>query len=311
MTTPPDILTVDVEEWFHGHNYLEAVPPAAWDAQARRVVANTERCLEILDRHGVRATFFVLGWTAERHPDLVRGIAAAGHEIACHSHRHPIVHRMPPAEFLADLDRALAALAAAGVPSCAGYRAPSFTITPAVHGYLELLRERGFRYDCSLFPVRHPRYGQPGSPRRPFLLAPEGAAAGAAPPAPLVVVPMTTARLLGANVPYSGGGYLRLLPLAAYRALRRVARRQGVPTIVYLHPWELDEYRPDVALSCFTRWRSQTGQLAMPAKLASLLADGDWQTMGQYVQQRLAAGDLPRRALSLHAGGRRSGGAPW
>lgn len=290
MKTPPDILTIDVEEWFHGHNYLSAVPPSRWDEQPSRVVANSERCLDLLARHGVRATFFVLGWTAERHPDLVGRLAAAGHEIACHSYRHPQVHRLTRDEFLADLDRAVAALRVVGVTQVAGYRAPSFTLTPPTHGRLVDLRERGFLYDSSLFPVRHPRYGQPGSPRLPFRLAGER---------PFVEVPMTTVRLAGVNIPFSGGGYLRLLPLPVYRLLRGAARRQGVPVIVYLHPWELDAWRPAVALDPVTRLRSQGGQLTVPAKLEALLAEGEFQTMGEYVAARLAAGDLPMRALPL------------
>jgi len=284
MTRPPDILTIDVEEWFHGHNYLEVVPPSRWDEQESRVVANTARCLAMLAERGVRATFFVLGWVAERQPALVRSIVDAGHEVGCHSHRHPIVSRLSAREFTEDLDRALAALRSAGVAEVAGYRAPSFTLAPAVHGYVEILRGRGLRYDSSLFPVPHPRYGQPRAPRRPFRLAGDG---------DFVEVPMTTARVAGVNVPFSGGGYLRLVPLAAYRLLRRLARRQGVPCLIYLHPWELDDQRPDVGLDPLMRLRSQGGQLSMPGKLATLLAEGEFTTLGEYVARRLAAGDLP------------------
>ncbi len=289
MNPPPDILTIDVEEWFHGHNYLQAVPPATWDSQPSRVAANTDRCLELLARRGVTATFFVLGWVAQRHPELVRRILAAGHEIGCHSHVHPVVYRLNEQEFAADLDRALQALAAAGADTVAGYRAPSFSLTPPVHGYLRQLGARGFVYDSSLFPVHHPRYGQPRSPRRPFLVS------GPPDRPPLVEVPMSTARLAGVNVPFSGGGYLRLLPLSAYRALRAVAQRQGVPVIIYLHPWELDDYRPQVGLGGVARLRSQGGQLAMPRKLEAILAAGRFQTLGAYVQTRVSAGDLPER----------------
>jgi polysaccharide deacetylase family protein (PEP-CTERM system associated) len=235
-----------------------------------------------------------------RHPALIREIAAAGHEIACHSHDHPVVYELDEAAFSADLERALAALAACGVTDVAGYRAPSFSLTPPVHRYLELLRRRGLRYDASLFPVRHPRYGQPSAPRRPLLLEGERGER------PLVLVPMTTARIGGVNVPFSGGGYLRLLPLAVYRACRSVARRQGVPIILYLHPWELDTHRPDVGLGRLARLRSQGGQLTLPAKLEAILSEGEFQPMGEFVAKRLAAGDLPRGRLPL-AGGR--GGA--
>jgi polysaccharide deacetylase family protein (PEP-CTERM system associated) len=285
------IISVDLEEWFHGHNYLEQVPPEQWAAQTPRIAANTERCLELLARHRVRATFFVLGWIAERHPDLVAQIAAAGHEIGCHSFAHPILFRLKVAEFEADLQRARDALSAAGVQEVAGYRAPSFTLTRPVHHFLELLRKHGFRYSSSLFAIRHPRYGQPSAPRRPFRLAGEGP--------PFVEVPMTTARLAGINLPFSGGGYLRLSPLPLFRALRKLAGRQGVPLIVYLHPWELDDFRPDAGQTLLTRLRSQAGQASMPGKLDAILAEGPFITMGEYVASRLARQDLPHRALPL------------
>jgi polysaccharide deacetylase family protein (PEP-CTERM system associated) len=290
VTSAPDILTVDVEEWFHGHNYLAQVPPDRWDGQERRVEANTDRVLALLDAHGVRATFFVLGWTAARHRDLVRRIAAAGHEIGCHSYAHPVVFELSPGEFRDDLDRALEALAACGVTP-RGYRAPSFTITPPVHAYLEILRERGLGYDCSLFPVNHPRYGQPGSPREPFLLGPDTAP-------PLVVVPMPTWRVGGANLPFSGGGYMRLLPGWVYRRLRLLARRQGQPCLIYLHPWEFDDFRPATGQGRLLRWRSQAGLETIPHKLADLLRVGDFVTLGEHVDRLLARG-LPTRTLPL------------
>jgi polysaccharide deacetylase family protein (PEP-CTERM system associated) len=299
MIAPPDILTIDVEEWFHGHNYLTQVPPAAWDRQEQRVVANTDRVLDLLARAGVRATFFVLGWTAARHRELVRRIAAAGHEIGCHSHAHPVVFAQDEAAFLADTDRALEALAACGVTP-RGYRAPSFTITPPVHQYLARLRERGFTYDCSLFPVRHPRYGQPRSPRHPFLLESDGANAATA-DSPLLVIPMPTWRVLGVNVPFSGGGYLRLLPRWAYRLVRAGARRQGQPCVIYLHPWEFDTFRPTTGHGRLERWRSQGGQDTVVPKLEDLLRRGRFVTLGEYADALRAAGDLPVRRLPLTA----------
>jgi polysaccharide deacetylase family protein (PEP-CTERM system associated) len=291
MTRVPDILTVDVEEWFHGHNYLEAVPPSTWDGQQCRVVENTDRLLAMLDRHGVTASFFVLGWTAARYPDLVRRIAAAGHEIGCHSFAHPVVFELTTDEFEADLERSLEALDRCGVRP-RGYRAPSFTITPRVHGYLELLRAHGFEYDCSLFPVRHPRYGQPNSPRQPFRLDGD-------PDDPFVVVPMPTWRVAGVNLPFSGGGYMRLLPGWAFRLVQAGARRQGQPGLVYLHPWELDDFRPATGQHPLLRWRSQLGLGGMARKLEALLARGDFRTLGAHVDALLADGDLPVRRLPL------------
>lgn len=287
--TPRDIVTVDVEEWFHGHNYLDHAPPSTWDSLEQRVETGTRLVLDLLDRHRVTATFFVLGWTAERHPQVVREIMARGHEIGCHSHAHPEVFKLTADKFRADCERALGALAKAGCERPAGYRAPSFSITPPVHRYLGILQELGFRYDSSLFPIRHPRYGQPGSPRRPFLLGDHEDA--------LLEIPMPTWRVLGVNVPFSGGGYMRLLPWAAYRFIRARARAQGQPCILYVHPWELDDYRPQVGLSAANSVRSQGGQDTMPAKLARLLAHGEFETMGQYAARLRAGGGLPVRVV--------------
>ncbi len=293
MNAVPDILTIDVEEYYHGHNYLAHVPPEAWGRQPARVEANTDRILDLLDRHGVRATFFVLGWTAARHPDLVRRIAAAGHEVGCHSFAHPVVFELTAERFLADTDRALETLGRCGV-NPRGYRAPSFTITPPVHEYLHLLRERGFEYDCSIFPVEHPRYGQPDSPRTPFVLDGD-------PDGRFVVLPMPTWRIAGVNLPFSGGGYMRLLPGWLYRTVRRLARRQGQPCLVYLHPWEFDDFRPDAGQGRLLRWRSQMGLDTIPGKLESLLRGGRFTTLGEHVDRLREAG-LPRRGLPLVEG---------
>ncbi|MBE0567412.1 MAG: DUF3473 domain-containing protein [Krumholzibacteria bacterium] len=287
---PRDIVTVDVEEWFHGHNYLEHAPPSTWDGLEQRVERGTARVLDLLDRHRVTATFFVLGWTADRHPDVVREIARRGHELGCHSYAHPEVFRLAPDAFRADTERALAALAKAGCERPAGYRAPSFSITPPVHRYLRILQDLGFSYDSSLFPIRHPRYGQPASPRRPFLLDGDGAS--------LLELPMPTWRLPGLNVPFSGGGYMRLLPWPAYRFIRARARAQGQPCILYVHPWELDDYRPQVGLSATSSVRSQGGQDSMPRKLQKLLAQGRFETMGDYAARLRAAGGLPAATLT-------------
>ncbi len=287
VAAPPTIITIDVEEWFHGHNYLANVPPSTWDAQDLRVEKGTARCLDLLDRHGVKATFFVLGWTAERFPDLVREITRRGHEVGCHSYAHPEVFHLTADAFRADGERALAALARAGVERPEGYRAPSFSITPPVHHYLSVLQDLGFRYDCSLFPVRHPRYGQPRSPRTPFRLGPGRD--------DLVVIPMPTWRSFGVNVPFSGGGYLRLLPWPAFAFLRDQARRQGVPAIVYLHPWEMDDFRPEAKLAPWQRLRSQGRQDTMPVKLERILGQGRFATLAEHAGNLRARPDLPVR----------------
>jgi polysaccharide deacetylase family protein (PEP-CTERM system associated) len=281
MKRPPDILTIDVEEWFHGHNYLPHVPPGVWDQQESRVERNTAICLDLLRSHDVKATFFVLGWTARRHPELIGRIAAEGHEIASHSFSHPVVFELGEDDFRRDLDLAREALSQCGIESVAGYRAPSFTLTPAVHNYLAILEDSGFSYDCSIFPVHHPRYGQPNSPRHAFLCSRD-----------LVELPMTTVRLLGVNLPFSGGGYMRMLPMPVYRRMRSVALRQNQPVIIYLHPWELDDIRPNVGMGFLTRLRSQGGQNTMRDKLDQILSEGTFRTMGNYVGELRDSGKL-------------------
>jgi polysaccharide deacetylase family protein (PEP-CTERM system associated) len=267
------------------------VPGEQWESLPVRVVDNTLRLLDMLARHQVRATFFVLGWLAERQPDLVRSILGAGHEVACHSHSHALMYNMTVEAFRNDLERAMSALRNAGAAEVVGYRAPSFSLTRPVHNFLEILAVYGFRYDSSLFPIRHPRYGQPDAPRRPFLLK-----AGAA---EMVVVPMTTARLAGMNLPFSGGGYLRLCPGPLWRVLRAMVHRQGLPVMVYLHPWELDPYRPAVRASLLNRWRSLAGQGTVQRKLTAILAEGSFQTLAAYAEQQRTNANLPKSGLPL------------
>ncbi|MBU8871116.1 MAG: polysaccharide deacetylase family protein [Gemmatimonadales bacterium] len=285
MNASPDIITIDVEEWFHGHNYLEAVRPEDWDTRESRVEKGMQICFDLLDRYQVKATFFVLGWTARRHPDLIRETVRRGHEIGCHSYSHPVVYEMTPDEFKADTEQALDTLAAAGTTEVLGYRAPSFSITPPVHRYLEILQDLGFQYDCSIFPVHHPRYGQPDSPRHAFKLDDQRDS--------LIGIPMPTWRFLGLNIPFSGGGYLRWLPQPAFSVLRSGARRQGIPCIVYAHPWELDDFRPQSAVGKTTSLRSQGGQATMPRKLEAVLSEGEFLTLGQYADQLRKLGNLP------------------
>lgn len=272
MNQVPDILTIDLEEWFHGHNYLECTPPSEWDSQESRVEQNSEKLLTLLDKYNVKATFFVLGWTADRHPELIKKIHDLGHEIACHSYAHPVLFEMTQQQFSDDVDRALEALSLAGIETVKGYRAPSFTMTPPVYCFRDTLLEKGFTYDCSTFPVKHPRYGQPNAPRKPFV-ADNG----------LAVIPMTTLRLLGMNIPFSGGGYMRLLPGFVQPILGRMAKRQGVPVITYLHPWEVDDKLPECGQSGVLKFRSQGGQSSTLPKLEKLLQRGDFKTMAEFV----------------------------
>ncbi len=285
---PTGILTIDVEEWFHAHNYREQVDPGTWDQRPQRAGEGVDALLKLCEELGIRATWFVLGWTAERAPGLVREIASAGHEIGCHTYAHPVAYEQTPEQFREDTRRGRDAIAAAlGAPPRA-FRAASFTILPRNYWALEILREEGFRIDSSLFPVAHPRYGNPRGPREPFRL-------GAGDEDDLLVVPMTTLRLPGRNLPFSGGGYFRLFPSRIVRwCARHVQRRQGEPVIYYFHPWELDDHRPDVDLGPLQNLRSQGGKRDLHSKLRRALRGQRMTTLGEWADRHRSAAPLIR-----------------
>lgn len=259
-------LTFDVEEYFHAEAFARVLRPEEWPALESRVVATTERILDILDRERVRATFFILGWVAERQPDLVREIASLGHEIGCHGYGHRMIKHLTRSEFKRDVTRAKSALEDAIGHAVLGYRAPTFSITRETVWSLEVLCEAGFRYDSSIFPIVHDRYGISDAPRFPHRLkAPNGCE--------VAEFPMSTVMLLGRRVPVAGGGYFRLMPYAlTRRALRRI-NREGQPAMVYLHPWELDPDQPRLPVGPLTRIRHLVNIGKTEARLVRLLGD--------------------------------------
>jgi polysaccharide deacetylase family protein (PEP-CTERM system associated) len=238
MSSIPNALTIDVEEHFQVHAFEMVVDRAAWDHYPSRVVANTHRILRLLAEHDVRATFFLLGWVADRHPDLVKKIAASGHEIATHGYWHELVYRQTPDEFAADLGQSLDAIRRASNGSNgwqpAGYRAPAFSITKQSLWALDVLRDHGIVYDSSVFPlVAHDRYGINNANR--FANKTHDG---------LWEFPVSTVRLGKQNWPVAGGGYFRLFPLWITRQAIRHLNAQGHPAIIYLHPWEFDPDQP-------------------------------------------------------------------
>jgi len=281
---------VDVEDYFQVSGFEDVVPRASWGRYESRVERNTERLLALLDEVGVRGTFFVLGWTAERHPGLVRRIRGAGHELGCHSHLHRLVYRLRPEEFRRDTRRAVAALEDAIGERVVGYRAPSFSITRQSLWALEVLAEEGFRYDSSIYPIRRDRYGLPGAPRHAFSVQVAGAA--------LVEVPPSSVRWLGMTLPVGGGGYLRLCPAPLFRrALERVIQGEGRPAVLYVHPWELDPDQPRIAAgSRLSRFRQYVNLGRTEGRLRALLRRWPFAPVGDLLP-RLARG----RALRLDA----------
>jgi polysaccharide deacetylase family protein (PEP-CTERM system associated) len=259
-------LTIDVEEYFHPNAMDEVVSPDSWDGLPQRVEVNTYRVLDLLDAHETRATFFVLGWVAERTPRLVAEIARRGHEVACHGFAHRLVYRLGPERFRADVSRARALLEDLTGAPIAGFRAASYSIIRETLWALDILIDLGFTYDSSIFPVCHDLYGIPDFSRAPVRLQ---RAAGE-----IVEIPPTAVRLLGRNWPVAGGGYLRLLPYGLTRwAIRHVNDREQRPAMVYVHPWELDVDQPRLAAGGRARLRQYTNLHRTETRLRRLLAD--------------------------------------
>ena len=237
MNSILNALTIDVEEHFQVHAFEKVVDRTAWDRYPSRVTANTRRILNLLAAYDVQATFFVLGWVAERHPDLVKEIAAGGHEIATHGYWHELVYRQTPDEFAADLCQSLQAIEQAcnGVRP-KGYRAPSFSITNQSLWALDVLRENGIMYDSSIFPLAaHDRYGIKNANRFANKMR-----------SGLWEFPVSTIRLGNQNWPVAGGGYFRLFPLWITRQAIHRLNTQKQPAVVYLHPWEFDPAQPRI-----------------------------------------------------------------
>jgi polysaccharide deacetylase family protein (PEP-CTERM system associated) len=259
-------MTVDVEDYFHVSAFDGVVPRARWDRFESRVCDNTERLLDLFDEAGVHATFFILGWVAERWPALVRTIAARGHELASHGYEHRLVYDQTPRQFREDIRRSKLELEAAGGRPVFGYRAPSYSITARSLWALDILIEEGFRYDASIFPVHHDRYGIPVSARHPYRIErPLGA---------LWEAPASTVRLAATNLPVGGGGYFRILPYAWTRwGIARLNRRERRPAIFYLHPWEIDPDQPRLDAPFISRFRHYRNLRKTEARLRALLGD--------------------------------------
>lgn len=265
-------LTIDVEDYFQVSAMAPYIRRDEWDRRECRVERNVDRILALLDAHGTRATFFTLGWVAERYPQLVRRIVDGGHELASHGHGHERASDLDRAAFRADITRAKRVLEDVGGVAVLGYRAPSFSIG---HGNLwafDTLAETGHRYSSSIYPIRHDHYGMPDAPRFAHARA-EG----------LIEIPVTTLRLRERNLPSSGGGYFRLLPYALSRwMIRRVNADDRMPAIFYFHPWEIDHGQPRVAgIDLKTRFRHYVNIERMERRLHALLQDFRWGRMDE------------------------------
>lgn len=265
----PDVVSafsVDVEDYFHVEAFRGIVDPNDWASMEQRVEPSTRRLLELLDGFGVHGTFFVLGWVAERRPELVRDILAAGHEVGIHGYDHRPITAMTPQAFREDIRRAKGIVEDVTGEPVLGYRAPTYSVVKDTLWALDVMLEEGLRYDSSVFPIVHDRYGIPDAARYPWLEEREGAG--------LMEFPISTVRLLGRNLPFVGGGYLRLLPMRYVRwGMRRVTRSEGRPTMLYVHPWEIDPGQPVLPLGRLAAYRHYHGLGRVEDRLRRLLGE--------------------------------------
>ena len=274
--SPRHIFSVDVEDYFQVSAFESIAPTSSWETFPSRVERNTHRLIEVLAQHDASATFFTLGWVAERFPALIRAIVDAGHEVASHSYWHRRVTTLTPEVFRADLRQSKTILEQVSGQPVVGYRAPSFSIVPGVEWAWEILAEEGFVYDSSVFPIRRPGYGNPGSPREPYMQT-----AGAY---TLQQFPLATAVFAGARFPAAGGAYLRLLPFALVSAAMRDAAARGVPAMCYIHPWEIDPDQPRLDVSVLTRIRHYGGLSRVEQRLHRLMAAHRFISVKQYLE---------------------------
>lgn len=282
MPAMRNAMTVDVEDYFQVQAFAGCIDRTAWGNIPTRVEANVDRILRQFDAAGVSATFFTLGWIAERHKPMVRRIVAAGHELASHGYDHTRADMQDHASFRADVARTRRVLEDIGGAAVRGYRAATFSIGARNQWAFRVLEEEGYTYSSSINPIKHDLYGMPNASRVPFW--PAGGT--------LCEIPMTTLRAFGRNWPCSGGGYFRLLPYAVFReGLARVNRQEGTAGIFYFHPWEIDPAQPRVANSGWkSRFRHYTNLSRMAGKLDWLLRDFAWDRMDRVFAQYLAPG---------------------
>ncbi len=266
-------LSVDLEEWFCGHILAQGLSKKTWDTQELRVPACTAKLLKILDLHKTRATFFVLGWLAERAPELIREVADHGHEIASHGYSHISLTEMTPDEFNEDLKKSLQIIKGISKNPILGYRAPSFTITKETTWAFEIMSRHGISYDSSVFPFGlHPDYGIRDSPLGIYKISSD-----------ILEVPLSVAEVMRTRIPCGGGGYFRLYPYAMTRSLFKRCNKERRPVVFYLHPWELDAEQPRVSLSCVNKFRHYHNLEKVSLRLERLLDDFQFTTIREVI----------------------------
>ena len=296
MSAIENALTIDVEDYFQVAALAEAVRREDWHSMEYRVEANTQRILSLLDRHKARATFFTLGWVAEKSPELVRLIRKEGHEIASHGYSHQLIYNQTPEVFREETRRSKAVLENITGEPITGYRAASYSITNESRWALDILAEEGFAWDSSIFPVHHDRYGMPGTPRWPHTLTTDKGYK-------LAEFPLSTLKLPGYTLPIAGGGYFRLFPYWFSRWGLGSINRQGQPFVFYLHPWEIDPGQPRLDVKWFSRFRHYNNLDVCEHRLDQLLGHFPFTTVSNVLRAQGVLGGEPREPSGLKAAG--------
>src|SRR5271165_376156 len=256
-------ISVDVEDYFQTEAMSVVAPRTRWDSFPPHVEANTYALFELFARYQVHATFFFLGWIAERFPQIVRTAHELGHEVGCHSYWHHPVFRMSSEGFREDTYRARNVIQDATGAAVKGYRAPNFSINQSVPWAYSILEDLGFEYDSSVYPIHHELYGNHRAQRYPYLAGTK-----------LMEIPVATWRVFKQNVPLAGGAYLRILPYALIRhGIRSINRNENAPAVLYMHPWEIDDSQPRLEASWKSRLRQYTGLAGMKSRVERLLQD--------------------------------------
>lgn len=282
-------MTVDVEDYFHVTAFAKDINREDWHSLEYRAEQNTERVLKLFSDSGVKATFFVLGWIAKRSPSLIKKIYAEGHEVACHGMSHQLVYQQTPTIFFEETRDAKHMLEDLIGDTVLGYRAASYSIINSSLWALDMLEDLGFKYDSSIFPIRHDIYGMPKAPRFPFRPT----------SGQLVEIPLTTVELLGCRLPCGGGGYFRILPYSLSKSgLRRVNSKDKMPGVFYFHPWEIDVDQPRMKTSLLSRFRHYHNLGHTKSRLLQLLKDFSWNRMDQVFLKSVQACSVEKVSLA-------------
>ena len=271
-------MSIDVEDYFQVASLADSISVSEWDGIAPRVVKNTHRLLDLFDKYDIKATHFVLGWIAERFPELVKEIDSRGHEVASHGFSHQLIYNQSPEVFKNETIKSKSILENIIGKEVLGYRAASYSITNKSLWALDVLAEAGFKYDSSIFPVKHDRYGIANSPRDPYILTtPSGHN--------IIEFPLTTYKIINYSLPVSGGGYFRLYPYWLTRYFFKQINMNNKPFAFYLHPWEVDPDQPRVDANWLSKFRHYNNLDICFNRLENLLNDFDFMTMNEKIRE--------------------------